>query len=335
MSRVILLYLIGVAAVVTLLSFGLYRDQPIVASAAVIVALAVGLLALLPQLLSANGIRYAQHKEYFASTLLPQVGAMQLVSGDGVVLLPDRRLAWKIADQRSPKDPGMGETPFFDEMLRPHLRSSSGKEVWTNLATAWSDAEGRVTVYTQLRRRFDRAFNGKMDRLIREKFGEGFQQVWWNETARDHSVSESKYATPTYNADNFRSPCFLWYEGRYETNVGMQWAAITPVAAPEDSAQGLPWRVKVGGGEGRDYIWGGSVPQDIRQSAQSVGEILDALRSDGNLKRLYLDAKESEEDATRSLIPLGECADNAANLLRHGRDVPGTCSYCRDWSPRL
>src|ERR1700686_3376952 len=211
MSRVVALYLTGVVVVVALLSIGLALDQPAAATAAVVVALAVGLLALLPQLLSANGNRYGEHKEYFASTLLPQVGSLRLVAGDGVVFLPAERIAWKLRDDRSPTFPGIGETPFFEEMLRPHLRSGGENRVWAGLAGSFFDAEGKVATYTASRREFDTSFNGKMELLIREKIGDGYRAVWSNERARDFTVSESKYALPTYNASNFRSPCLMWY----------------------------------------------------------------------------------------------------------------------------
>ncbi len=335
MSRIVALYLIGVVIAVGLLWFGLALDQPAASTAAILVALSVGLLALLPQLLSANGNRYAQHKEYFVSTLLPQAGTMRLIAGDGVVFLSSDRIAWKLRDDRVPLLPGAGETPFFKEMLRPHLRSGMDNQVWAGLAAAFFRAEDRVSTYTATRRRFDSAFNGRLEGLLREEVGEGYRAKWWNERASDFTVAESKYAVPTYNAGNFRTPCLMWYSGRYESDVGVRWDYSKPVAAAEDRSRGLTWRVKVGEGDGRDYIWGGPVPMNIQETAKAVEAIIETLRDDGDLKQLYLASVATEDEASDSLQPLPLLADNAANLLQHGPDIPGSCPYCAQWSPRL
>jgi hypothetical protein len=335
MSRVVALYLAGVIVVVVLLSVGLVLDQPIAASAAVVVALAVGLLALLPQLLSANGNRYAEHKEYFASNMLPQAGSLVLVSGDGVVFLPPDRIAWKLRDDRAPIYTGAGETPFFREMLRPHLQRSAPIGVWADFSKAFFHAEDRVSEYTAARRKFDAAFNTKMAAMIRDRIGKEFRAAWWSERARDFTVAESKYAIPTYNAKNIRSPCLMWYEGRYEREPGMHWEHRKPVPAQEDRNQGLSWRLKVGDGDGLDFLWGGPVPTSLQDAAAALEGIIDELRNDGDLKRLYLASKVTEEEAENSLeaLPLG--AENAASLLRHGPDIPGSCTYCAGWSPRI
>ncbi|MGA8663883.1 MAG: hypothetical protein WB809_02275 [Thermoplasmata archaeon] len=335
MSRVVTLYLVGIVVVVVLLSIGLALDEPAAATAAVVVALTVGLLALLPQLLSANGNRYAEHKDYFASVLLPQVGGMQLVGGDGVVFLHSDRIAWKLRDNRVPTHPGMGEPPYFDDMLRPHLTSGNGNRVWEDLKGAFFVAQARVEEYTRARRKFDSEFIGKMERMIREAIGDGYRAVWGNERARDFMVAQSKYAAPTYSAGNFRSPCLLWYEGRFQSDVGMRWEQFTPVAEGENPAQGVSWRVKVGEGDGRDYLWGGEVPSDIAVKRTSVEAIIDALRLDEGLKQLYLKSLAEERVARDSLQSLPVLADYAVSLLRHGPDIPGVCEYCAGWSPRL
>lgn len=134
MSRTVALYLAGVPVVAVALLIGLSLDQLAVSSVAVVIALAVGLLALLPQILSANGNRHAEHKAYFALTLLPEVGGLTLVAAEGVVLLPPERIAWELHDWRVPRDPGFGETSFFTAMLRPHLQSGHADPVWNALA---------------------------------------------------------------------------------------------------------------------------------------------------------------------------------------------------------
>jgi hypothetical protein len=328
-------YLTGVAVAVALLAIGLVYNQSSVATAGVVVALAVGLLTLVPQLLAANGFRYAEHKEYFAGTLLPQAGGMQLVSGSGVIFLPLNRIAWKLRDDRAAIFPGFGETPLFDGMLRPHLRSGGSESAWSDLAKAFFAAEEKVNAYTVAQRRYDAAFRARLEPMIRQGIGEGFRQVWFEERAMDKRVSESRYATPTYNAGNFRAACELAYSGRFERDPGNRWEYHQPVAAAEDRAQGLPWRVKVGDGDGRDYMWGGPVPAELAEVARALTTTLESLRDDPTLKDLFLRAKQAEKEAGDSLEPLPVLADHAANLLRHGGDIPGTCRYCANWSPRL
>lgn len=337
MNRLVTAYLIGVAGAVTLLWIGLARDQSAIATGAVIVALLVGLLAFLPQILAANGIRYAEHKEYFAGTLLPQAGGMQLVSGEGVIFLPANRIAWKLRDRDNgaPIYPGFGETPLFDGMLRPHLNTGGAGSVWADFADAFFEAEKNVKAYTLVRRRYDKEFTGRLDSKIREQVGEGFKQAWLNERAGDRPVTESKYAAPTYNAGNFRTACELSYSGRFEWDPGNRWEHHRPVPSPEDRLRGMPWRIKVGDGDGRDYLWGGPVPTNIEGTAKALGGILESLRDDERLKQLYLEAEVAEEAARESLESLPVLADHAANLLRHGPDIPGTCLYCGRWSPRL
>ena len=334
-NRLVTAYLIGVAIAVTLLWVGLAHDQSAIATGAVIVALLVGLLAFLPQILAANGIRYAEHKEYFAGTLLPQAGGMRLVSGDGVIFLPANRIAWKLRDNGAPIYPGFGETPLFDGMLRPHLSTGGAGSVWADFADAFFEAEKNVKAYTLVRRRYDEEFVGRLDSKIREQVGEGFKQAWLNERAGDRPVTESKYAAPTYNAGNFRTACELSYSGRFERDPGNRWEHHRPVPSPEDRSRGMPWRIKVGDGDGRDYLWGGPVPTNIEGTAKALGGILESLRDDERLKQLYLEADVAEEAARESLESLPVLADHAANLLRHGPDIPGTCLYCSRWSPRL
>jgi hypothetical protein len=77
------------------------------------------------------------------------------------------------------------------------------------------------------------------------------------------------------------------------------------------------------------------VPSNIEELAKALGAILESLRDDAVLKQLYLEADVAERAARESLEPLPVLADHAANLLRHGPDIPGTCLYCGRWSPRL
>jgi len=335
MRRLVTAYLIGVAVAITLLGIGLTTHQDATAAAGVVVALAVGLLSLLPQLLSANAIRYADHKEYFAGTLLPQAGGMQLISGDGVVFLPSSRIAWRLQDSIAPTLPGYGETPLFEGMLRPHLRTGGLESAWSDFAEAFFAAEERVKAYTHVRREYDGAFGGTLDKMIRERVGEGFRVNWWYDRAMDHRVTESRFATPTYNARNFRDTCELAYSGRFESDPGNHWENHLPVSASEDRQQELPWRIKVGGGDGRDYIWGGQAPEDLQLIATALRQSLEELRDNASLKAMYLRAEEAELAAKEALRPLASLADHAAVLLRHGPDIPGTCGYCKGWSPRL
>jgi len=295
----------------------------------------VGLLALLPQFLSTNGNRYAEHKAYFADTLLTQVGSLTLVSGDGVVFLPAERIAWKLRDKQSPRNPGLGETPFFAAMLRPHLRTGRADPVWNALAEEFFRAEAKVVRFTEARRKFDSEFNGRLDRMIRERIGEGYRAVWWNERSGDISVSESRFAAPTYHAYNFLTACCLWYLDMFEIRPGYQWELYRPTAFPENRAGGRSWRLGVGGGDGRDYLWGGPVPADMAVIETAATGILDDLRFDVGLKRLFLSADIAEREARAALERLPLPADHAADLLRHGPDVPGRCQYCVQWWPRL
>jgi hypothetical protein len=334
-SRLFTVYVIGVAGALILLWVGLAHDQSAITTGAVMVALFVGLLTLLSQILSANGLRYAEHKDYFADTLLSQAGGMRLVAGDGVILLPKKRLAWKLKDDSVPSDPGIGETPLFDGMLRPHLRTGGAGSGWSDFADAFFKAEGKVKDYTQARHSYDEQFEGKLTNKIRERVGEGFRPAWCNERARDHPVTESKYADPTYNARSFMNACQLSYSGDLERVPGNQWSNHRPVSSPEDRSRGIPWRIKVGDGDSRDYLWGGPVPMDLEGTAQALGGILESLRNDVQLKQLYLDAQNAEQAAKESLGFLPVLAADAAHLLRHGPDIPGTCRYCSRWSPRL
>lgn len=335
MNRILFAYLIGVAAAIVLVAIGLGFDESAIAIAGVVIALAVGLLTIVPQLLAANGLRYAEHKEYFAGTLLPQAGGMTLVIGQGVVFVSQRRIAWKLQDNASPANPGYGETPLFDSMLRPHLRSGGTDSAWEDFATAFFNAETKVTSYTAARRAYDSAFCGKLDAMIQSIVGTAFHPVWRDARARDRTVSESRFAPRVYNADNFRTACELSYSGRFERDVGNRWEYHLPVAAAEDRAQGLPWRIKVGDGDGRDYIWGGPVPGDIGRIESELRSKLETLRDDPVLKDLFLKADAAEVAASDSLNQLPVLADHAAILLRHGPDIPGSCRYCADWSPRL
>ena len=335
MRSVVTVYLIGVAAALALLSLGLYLNQPLVSTAAVVVALAAGMLSFLPQLLSSNGLRYGEHKSYFVTTLLPQAGAMTLVAGDGVHALAQDRIAWKIRSQDQPADPGFGETPFFEDMLRPHLRAKTGARVWREFAASWFNAEEQVRLYTQTRRVYDSAFIGKLQQLVREKLGPSFEPVWGNERGWDVRASSSQFTAPLYNAGNFRSRCQDWYLNKYVTQIGMKWEYGRPVAAPEVPDQGIPWRVKMGEGDGRDYIWGGPTPKSIGEIAKAVDEVIDDLRFDEKLKTLYLASCKAEQAAEAAIVPLPADSADAANLLQHGPDIPGTCVYCEAWSPRL
>ena len=190
MNRFILAYVLGVAVAVTLLALGLSYDQGAVATLAVVVALAIGLLTIVPQLMAANSVRYSEHKEYFAATLLPQAGNMQLVAGDGVIILLRDRIAWKLQDGEGPILPGFGETPLFDGMLRPHLKSGGTEGAWADFASAFSTAEAKVRTYTETRREYDRMFQTKLATMIAEKVGKGFFPAWFNERAMDRLVPE-------------------------------------------------------------------------------------------------------------------------------------------------
>jgi hypothetical protein len=335
MSRLLTGYLIGVAIVVILLTVGLIRDEALVTIAGVVIALAIGLLTFVPQLLAANEVRYYAHKEYFAQTLLPQAGNMELIMGRGVIALPINRIAWKLRDDRSPLAPGFGETPLFDGMLRPHLRTGGTESSWSDFATAFFQAEQKVKDYTAARREYDAAFSGRLEQILQEKIGEGFRAVWFEQRAMDRPVTQSKFAPATYNAGNFQSACELAYSGRFESDPGNRWEYFLPTAVPEEPSRGMPWRVKVGTGDGRDYLWGGPAPANLGSIERNVRAILESLRDDTELRRLFLLTQDAERSAKGALLPLPVLAGNAAVLLLHGPDIPGTCPYCKAWSPRL
>jgi hypothetical protein len=260
---------------------------------------------------------------------------MELIMGRAVIALPNNRIAWKLHDDRSPLTPGFGETPLFDGMLRPHLRTGGTESSWSDFATAFFQAEQKVRDYTAVRKAYDAAFSGKLEQMLQERIGQGFGAVWFEERAMDRLVTQSKFAPAVYNAGNFQSACELAYSGRFESDPGNRWEYFLPSAVPEEPGRGMSWRVKVGTGDGRDYLWGGPAPTDLAIVEQNVGAILESLRDDTELRRLFLVAQGAERSAKGALEPLPVLAGNAAVLLLHGPDIPGTCAYCKAWSPRL
>jgi len=319
-------FAIGIVIALAGLATAVYFNQSIIALVAVLVALFTALSpTVVPSLsdeIQGNNARYGRHREYFANVILPIAGSMDLVDPHSIRLLEPDRPGWKIGDGSGTSNPlpGLGEhrIPAYEDVFLAHLDARASDRAWMRMGARWGDAEAAVKAYTSARRTFDSELFQAMDALVREKAGKDFVPGW------DDYRGLRENETRTYHAPQIRDCVEYWYQGMYG-RPGWQW--FDPDIAPQGALGGAKWAITVGGSS-MVLLWGGSVPENIPSLKLGMTEVIDALRGDKRLKGLYETSANLERAARSALSPLSAVAFDAANLLKHGPDIPGECVHC-------
>jgi hypothetical protein len=324
----------GIAIALGGLAAGIYFNQSIIAIVAVLVAVFTALSPTVVPTLSdeiqANNLRYERHKVYFADAILPEAGSMIVLDSHAVRRLNPEAIAWKIGGgtDSNPFRPGRGEDriPAYGEVMLPHLEGTIRDHVWRSFSDTWATTRQQVATYTEARRALDAAFFEKMDSLVKSRVGPEFEADWSDVRAASNFDNQRRY-----QAAAVRDNCEYWFQGRYGL-PGWTWQ---PAAVGSGNAvAGVGWAITQSNGS-LPYLWGGATPEDQQALAESMNGILDALRFDETLKALFLKAEATHEEAKTAVAPLKNAAEDASHLLRHGPDIPGECSYCKEWKPRF
>ena len=327
------LLLASIAIALVGLVAGIYFNQSLIAIVSVLVAVFTALSpTVVPSLsdeIQANNSRYARHREYFSNVILPIAGSMELVEPHSIRLLDQDRLGWKIGDGSGNTQylPGLGEhrIPAYADVFLPHLNAKNSHRAWKRMLDTWTESIAAVSSYTTARRKFDVELFRSMDAQIREKVGNEYQPNWNDYRGIDRSESR------LYHAPQIRDCVEYWFQGMYG-RPGWQW--FGPDIAPAGALGAEPWAITVGGSS-MVLLWGGAIPNNLPALKAGVTAVIDFLRGNERLKGLYEEAARAEQSARGAPVPLAAVAFDAANLLKHGPDIPGDCVHCRAWHPRF
>lgn len=329
-------FILGLVIALAGLAAGVYFNLAYIATASLLVAVFAALSpSIIPSLsdeIQANNDRYARHREYFGSVILPHVGSMQVLPAHSVRLLPPERLAWRINDEGlGYLSPGRGEDriPAFQEVFMPHLAGETADKVWLKLRSVWTGAGEQVSAYSRARQAFDTAFASKMDALVKSVVGNAAEADW-----SDVRIADAMAMGRRYQAAVIRDRCESWYSGEY-SRPGRTW--FPPAVAAASMLYGASWAITESNGS-IPFVWGGSgseVPADLPELPERMNRVLDQLRFDTDLKQLFEASELARLNAQAAVDPLRIAADDATHLLGHGPDIPGECNYCREWMPRF
>lgn len=329
----VIVFALGIAIALVGLGTAIYLNQSTIAVVAVLAAVFTALSpTIVPSLsdeIQGNNDRYGRHRAYFADVILPNAGSMSLVDPHQIRELPSGRIGWRM--QEDAEEPGIGRgedrIPAYNEVYLPHLMAGTPDKVWVSLREEWDRAKIGVTAYTDARQSFDKQFYEQLSRLVAASLGPEYQFAWTD--SRSTQIADG---ARVFHAAQVRDVSEYWWDGRYG-KPGWDWIGAR-LASPQDIG-GVPWNILIGNGM-NGLLWGGKpVPGNLEELRGKADQIVDDLKSDDQLKQLYLSSKSLRERAAQELAPLSDAAEDAVHLLQHGPDIPGECVYCRAWHPRF